>query len=406
MNQVVIVGAGQAGCWAAKTLRQYDYAGKVILLGEEAYPPYDRPPLSKTVLVGDAEPSSTWYLSLDELAGLGIDFRPNLKAQEIDRRACQVTLEGGASLNYDRLILTTGARPRELTVPGSVDAPIYYLRGIDDCLALRAVLRPGNRIIVVGGGLIGLEVAAAARKLGCEAVVVEVADRVLARVAGPEVSRYVTNMHRDHGVEIIAGVMPEKIESGARACRIICKDGTVVEGNAIVAGIGVIPNSELAANAGLNTEGGIWVDEFTRTEDESIHAAGDVTNHINLRLGRRVRLETWQNAQNQAIAAAKVICGREEPYTDTPWGWSDQYDCNLQMLGIPETFDEPVLRGKPEEGSFSLYYLREGKVSAMAAINAVRDVAVSRRLIAGNIAVDASRLADTAEPMKTLLAAS
>lgn len=403
MNQVVIVGAGQAGCWAAKTLRQYDFTGKVILIGEEASPPYDRPPLSKKVLIGDAEPESTWYLTPDELAGLDIDFRPGLKVNRIDRAGRKLEVEGDSSLHYDKLILTTGARPRELVLPGSEGAPILYLRGIDDCLALQKVLVPGKRIIVVGGGLIGLEVAAAARKLGCEAVVIEIADRVLARVAGPEVSRFVADMHKGHGVDIVCGVLPERIETGVDGCRIVCKDGSVVEGDTIVAGIGVIPNSELAAETGLKTEGGIWVDEFTRTEDPDIHAAGDVTNHINLRLGRRMRLETWQNAQNQAIAAAKVICGREEPYADTPWGWSDQYDCNLQMLGIPDTFDDAVVRGSLEDGAFSLYYLREGKVSAMAAVNAVRDVAVSRRLVAGGIDVNAAQLADIDMPMKELL---
>ncbi|NNE23747.1 MAG: FAD-dependent oxidoreductase [Rhizobiales bacterium] len=403
MNQVVIVGAGQAGCWAAKTLRQYDFTGKVILLGDEPHPPYDRPPLSKKVLVGDAEPETTWYLSLDELAGLDIDFRPGLKAVSIDRTAQQLDIEGAAGLSYDKLIVATGARPRLLNVPGSEQAPIYYLRGIDDCLALQKALVPGRRIIVVGGGLIGLEVAAAARKLGCEAVVMEVAERVLARVAGPEVSRFVTDMHKGHGVDVVCGVMPDKIETGAQGCRIACKDGTLVEGDVIVAGIGVIPNSELASAAGLACEGGIWVDEFTRTEDANIHAAGDVTNHINPRLGRRMRLETWQNAQNQAIAAAKIICGREEPYDDTPWGWSDQYDCNLQMLGIPDSFDDAVMRGNPDDGAFSLFYLRDGKVNAMAAINAVRDVAVSRRLVASGTLVDAGMLADVEVPMKQLM---
>ncbi len=403
MKQVVIVGAGQAGCWAAKTLRQYDFDGKIILFGDEPYPPYDRPPLSKTVLVGDAAPETTWYLTPDELAGIDIDFRPGLKATRIDRAGRRLELQGAAALDYDKLILTTGARVRELPTPGAAEAPIYYLRGIDDCLALQKALVPGRRIIVVGGGLIGLEVAAAARKLGCEAVVVEIADRVLARVAGPEVSRFITAMHEEHGAEIKCGVMPEAIDTGASGCRIRCKDGIEFEGDAIVAGIGVIPNTELAETAGLAAEGGIWVDEFTRSEDANIHAAGDVTNHMNPRLGRRVRLETWQNAQNQAIAAAKVICGREEPYADTPWGWSDQYDCNLQMLGIPDTFDDAVMRGKPDEGAFSLYYLSGGRVSAMAAVNAVRDVAVSRRLVAGGIEVDAAKLADIERPMKELL---
>ena len=404
MKQIVIVGAGQAGCWAAKTLRQYDFDGRIVLLGDEPHPPYDRPPLSKAVLVGEATPDSTWYLSPDDLKGLEIEFMPDSKVGSIDRAKREVVVAGAAGLAYDKLILTTGARVRPLVMPGSAEAPIRYLRGIDDCLALQEVLVPGQRIIVVGGGLIGLEVAAAARKLGAETAVIEIADRVLARVAGPEVSAFVADLHRSRGVELFCGVMPEKIETGSDGCRIVCTDGTVVEGNTIIAGIGVIPNSELAEAAGLKCEGGIWVDEFTRTEDPDIHAAGDVTNHVNPALGgRRIRLETWQNAQNQAAAAAKIICGRQEPYADTPWGWSDQYDCNLQMLGIPDTFDGPVVRGRADDGTFSLFYLKDGKVNAMAAVNAVRDVAVSRRLVAGGIPVDAARLADPDQPMKDLM---
>ena len=403
MKQVVIVGAGQAGCWTAKTLRQYDYDGRIVLLGDEPHPPYDRPPLSKKVLVGDAEPESTWYLSPDELAGLDIDFRPGVKAVSIDRSAHRLEVEGAGPVDYDKLVLATGARVRELPTPGAQDAPIYYLRGIDDCLALREVLVPGKRIIVVGGGLIGLEVAAAARKLGAEAVVVEIADRVLARVAGPQVSEFVTSMHKSHGVEVVCGAMPGNIDTGSDGCRVNCENGTEVDGSAIVAGIGVIPNSELAAAAGLESHGGIWVDEYTRTADQDIHAVGDVTNHINPALGRRIRLETWQNAQNQGAAAAKVICGREEPYADTPWGWSDQYDCNLQMLGIPDSFDNAVMRGNPDDGAFSLFYLQDNKVKAMAAVNAVRDVAVSRRLVSAGIEVDAGVLADLDQPMKALL---
>ncbi len=404
MRQIVIVGAGQAGCWAAKTLRQFDFDGRIVLLGEELHPPYDRPPLSKSVLVGEASPESTRYLSHDDLKGLEIEFEPGAKVTHVDRVDRSVGVAGTGSLSYDKLILTMGARVRPLVLPGSEEAPIHYLRSIEDCIALHDVLVPGKRVIVVGGGLIGLEVAAAARKLGAEATVIEVAERVLARVAGPEVSAFITDVHRGRGVEVLCGVMPERIETGSDGCRIVCEDGPVVEGDAIVAGIGVIPNTGLAEAAGLRCEGGIWVDEFTRTEDPDIHAAGDVTNHINLALGgRRIRLETWQNAQNQAAAAAKIICGREEPYCDTPWGWSDQYDCNLQMLSIPDTFAAPIMRGRPDNGAFSLFYMKDGKVIAMAAVNAVRDVAVSRRLVAGGIPVDVARLADPDQPMKELL---
>jgi 3-phenylpropionate/trans-cinnamate dioxygenase ferredoxin reductase subunit len=402
VSRVVIVGAGQAGCWAAKGLRQYDFAGEVILLGDEPYPPYDRPPLSKAVLLGDVEPRATWYLSPEELAEMGVDFRPGVRVDAINRADRTLELAGGESLGYNRLILATGARVRELKLPDSDGAPILYLRSMDDCLHLKTVLKPGAKVIVVGGGLIGLEVAAAARKLGAEAAVVEVAERVMARVVGPEISAHYEAMHRSHGVDVLCGVMPERIDSGADGCRLVCGDVSV-EGTAIVAGIGVIPNSELAATAGLETEGGIWVDEYTRTADPAIHAAGDVTNHYHPGFGRRMRMETWQNAQNQGMAAGKIIAGREEPYNDTPWGWSDQYGVNLQMLGIPETFDGAIMRGRPEDGSFSLYYLKDGRLDAMAAVDAVRDVAVSRRLLAMKTELDPAALADTSVEMKSLM---
>ena len=402
INRVVIVGAGQAGCWAAKGLRQYDFTGEVLLIGDEQLPPYDRPPLSKSVLYGEADPQSTWFLSPQELAEMNVDFRPRIEVTAIDRAAHKLETASGEAISYDKLILTTGARPRQLTLPGSDDAPLYYLRGMDDCLALQSELKPGRKIIVVGGGLIGLEVAAAARKMGADAAVVEVADRVMARVVGPEISAHYEAMHREHGVEVFTGVMPERIDNGSDSCRLVCGDVSV-EGTAIVAGIGVIPNCELASAAGLETEGGIWVDEFTRTSDRDIHSAGDVTNHYHPSFGRRMRMETWQNAQNQGMAAGKIIAGREDAYNDTPWGWSDQYGVNLQMLGIPDTFDNAIVRGQPEDGAFSVFYLKDGKLNAMAAVNAVRDVAVSRRLLAMGTEIDTAVLADPAIEMKTLM---
>ena len=402
-GNIVVLGAGQAGYWLVKTLRQKDYKGPITLLGDEPHPPYDRPPLSKQVLTGEVEPQSTWFITPDELAALAVEFRPGVRATAIDREARVVTTSPGAAVGYDHLVIATGARARRLDLPGEEAAPVFYLRSMKDCLALREVMTGGRRIIVVGGGLIGLEVAAAGVTRGCEVTIVEAADRVMARVVGPEISRFYEALHRDRGATIATGRMPVSIAADGGGCAVEFADGTRVAGDAIVAGIGAVPDDAIARDAGLATDNGILVDEFGRTGDSRISAVGDVTNHFNPLLGRRIRLECWQNAQNQAIAVAQTLCGDGAAYAETPWGWSDQYGINLQMLGAPDSFEDGLMRGDPGQGSFSMFYLKAGRIHAMAAVGAGRDVSVSRRLIARDIEVDAERLVDAATPLKSLL---
>lgn len=402
-GHIVVLGAGQAGYWLVKTLREQDYKGPVTLIGDEPDPPYDRPPLSKQVLVGEAEPQSTWYASPDELAALAVEFEAGIRATAIDRERRVVTTSAGAEVAYDGLVIATGARARRLNLPGEETAPVFYLRSMKDCLALREVMTEGRRITVVGGGLIGLEVAAAGVTCGCAVTVVEAAERVMARVVGPEISRFYESLHRKKGATVVTGRMPQSIATDGIGCAIEFADGTAIAGDAIVAGIGAVPDDAIARDAGLATDNGILVDEFGRTSDPDIFAAGDVTNHFNPLLGRRIRLESWQNAQNQAIAVARGLCGDGVPYAETPWGWSDQYGINLQMLGMPDSFENGLMRGDPAQGSFSIFYLKDGRIGAMAAVGAGRDVSISRRLIAGNVEIDAERLVDTATPLKSLL---
>jgi NADPH-dependent 2,4-dienoyl-CoA reductase/sulfur reductase-like enzyme len=299
--------------------------------------------------------------------------------------------------------LTTGARPRRLSIPSQSDAAVFYLRDIADSLALRERLATARHVIVIGGGLIGLEVAAAATARSCAVTVIEAADRLMSRVVGPEISAHFAQLHRARGTEILCGRMPERIEAGGRGCRVRFRDGGSCDGDLAVVGIGVIPNAELAAAAGLKVENGLWVDKFCRTEDPNIWAAGDVTNHLNPLLGRRLRLETWQNAQNQAIAAARNMCGEPQAYSEVPWGWSDQLGVNLQLLGAPRSFDQAIARGDPGSGSFTLFYLDGDRIAGVNAVNAPKDIAVARRLMAGNVAVDPQRLRDSAVPLRSLL---
>jgi 3-phenylpropionate/trans-cinnamate dioxygenase ferredoxin reductase component len=403
-GSIVIVGAGQAGYWAAQALRKQGYGGRLTLVGGEPHPPYERPPLSKQVWKGEAEPPSAWLTTPEKLAEMKVEFLAGRTAIALDRAGRQVELQDGTRIAYDRLLLTTGSRPRRLDLPGERDAPVFYLRDIADALALRKRLAAGRRLIVIGGGLIGLEVAAAAVARGCAVTVVEVADRVMARVVGPEISAHFAKLHRAQGIELLTRKMPERFETSGTGCRVICRDGSSCDGDLVVIGCGVIPNAELAATAVLKVENGLWVDEYCRTDDPHIWAAGDVTNHIHPLLGRRIRLETWQNAQNQAIAAARNMVGDPQPYAEVPWGWSDQLGVNLQVLGVPNSFEQAVTRGDPASGSFTLFYLEGDKIIGVNSINAPKDIAVARRLMSGNAAVDPRRLRDPTVPLRSLLA--
>jgi 3-phenylpropionate/trans-cinnamate dioxygenase ferredoxin reductase component len=400
---IVIVGAGQAGCWATQTLRKQGYDGRLVLIGDEPHPPYERPPLSKQVLKGEAEPPSAWLTTPETLAELKVEVLSGRTAVALDRTRRQIELQDGTRIAYDRLLLATGARPRRLNLPGESDAPVFYLRDIAHALALREQLTAGKRLIVIGGGLIGLEVAAAAVARGCAVTVVEAAERLMARVVGSEISAHFAQLHRARGTDILTSKIPERFERSTRGCRVICRDGSSCDGDLAVIGIGVIPNAELAAAAGLKVENGLWVDEFCRTDDPRIWAAGDVTNHIHPLLGRRIRLETWQNAQNQAIAAARNIVGEPQPYAEVPWGWSDQLGVNLQVLGMPKSFDQAVTRGDPASGSFTLFYLEGDKIAGVNAVNAPKDIAVARRLMAAGKNVDRKTLGDPSVALRSLL---
>ena len=400
---IVIVGAGQAGYWGAHTLRKQGYDGRIVLVGNEPHPPYERPPLSKQVLTGEADPPSAWLTTSEKLAELKVEFLPGRTAAVLDRQRRQVGLQDGTRIGYDRLLLTTGSRPRRLNLPGESHAPVFYLRDVADSLALRERLVAGRRLIVIGGGLIGLEVAAAAVARGCVVTVIEVADRLMARIVGPQISEHFAQLHRARGTEILTGTIPERIEARGSDRRVSCRDGSSRDGDLVVIGCGVVPNAEMAAAAGLKVDNGLWVDEFCRTDDPHIWAAGDVTNHVNPLLGRRLRLETWQNAQNQAIAAARNMCGDPQPYAEVPWGWSDQLGVNLQSLGVPTSFEPAVMRGDPATGSFTLFYMKGDKIAGVNAVNAPKDIAVARRLMAGNIASDPLKLRDPAVALRSLL---
>ncbi|MFB3151714.1 MAG: NAD(P)/FAD-dependent oxidoreductase [Alphaproteobacteria bacterium] len=398
----VIAGAGHAGGRAAEALRSADFDGRIVLIGEENYPPYERPPLSKELLRGDDGVERTFLNPADFYAGKGIEHRPGTRVEGIEAEAHRLRLGDGEALDYDKLLLTTGGRVRRLTLPGADLDGVHYLRGIDDSLAIRKALAADASIVIIGGGFIGLEVASSARARGCKVSVIELQDALLGRVADAEIGRLLADVHGAHGVEVLTGIGVERLEGDGRVRRVVCSNGRALDADAVIVGIGIIPNAELAEEAGLEVDNGIVVDVFGRTSDADIHAAGDVANHPNPILGHRVRLESWQNAQNQGVNVARNMCGVRVPYAEVPWFWSDQFDINLQMAGAPESWDRLVWRGDPAANRFIVFYMTGDVVVAVNAFNLGREVRIAKFLIERKTPVADADLADETIKLRDL----
>lgn len=391
-KHIVIVGAGHAGGRAAEALRAAGFQGRVTLVGSETHPPYERPPLSKELLAGAIEHAKTYLNPESFYAEKGIALRLGATVGAIDAKAQRVELDNGETVPYDALLLTTGARARKLPLPGGDGKRVFYLRDIDDSLALRAKLTEGTRLAVIGAGFIGLEVAATARKRGAQVTVLELAPHPLARVAAPELGLFLAQLHQGKGVDLKTGVKVTGIEDTGSELRILLDGAPPVIADYVAIGIGAQPNTELAQAAGVETRDGIIVDQFGRSSDPQIFAAGDVTRHLNPVLGRHVRLEAWQNAQNQGIAVAKVMAGGEQAFSEVPWFWTDQYETNIQMAGAPDKWDRVVFRGAPTDPGFTLFQLLDGKVVAAVTVNNARDMRFGRMLIQNGKIVDPALL--------------
>lgn len=409
MNQsetptVVIVGAGQAGAETASELRKQNFAGRIVLIGDEPHLPYKRPPLSKAYFSGTINEDALHVMPRALMDKAHIEFLPDRRVEAIDRAGRRVQLAGGESLAYDKLVLATGGRARDL--PGASGSNVFALRGIADVQAIRACCAPGRRLVIIGGGFIGLEVAAVATKLGMHVTLLEGLPRVLARVTVPEVSAFFERVHREAGVDLRTAAKIEGFEGAPAVSAVRLGDGTRVEADLVIVGIGQLPNVELAQAAGLTVDNGITVDEYARTDDPDIYAVGDCSNHPNAFLGRRARLESVQNAMEQARAAARSIAGKPETYNPVPWFWSDQYDLKLQMVGISTGFDQLVLRGDPAtQRNFAAFYLREGRLLAADAVSRPQEFMFAKKLVAENAVVDPAKLADESVPMKSLMPA-
>ncbi len=398
-----IIGAGQSGGWTAKTLRDEGFEGRIILFGDEPYPPYERPPLSKEVLLGDQPVESTYLWPDGSYDEWNMEMRLGTRVASISPAGHSLTLENGETVSYDRLMIATGGRARPLRVPGADLDGVHLLRAISDTIAIRKGISQGSRFFVVGGGWIGLEVAAAARKQGAEVTLVEALDQLCGRALTPEFAARLLKIHQGHGVDIRLNTSIDHFEGDGSVARAVLSDGNAVECATAVIGIGLIANTELADAAGLQVDNGIVVDELGRTSDPDIFAAGDVTNHPNALLGRRIRLESWENAQNQAIAAAKSMLDKGAAYTEVPWFWSDQYDINIQLAGLPVDCDQTVLRGDPDAPEFIEFYLKDGRIDGAAAMNNPRDLRFTKRLIQAQKIVDPAQLANPAVKLQAIL---
>jgi len=402
---VVILGAGHAGGTAAALLRQYGHEGPITLVGEEPIPPYQRPPLSKAWLKGEADADSLALKPLEFYAENGIDFRPGVKAAQLRRGDKTVVLSDGQTLSYDILILATGARAIALPIPGADLAGVMALRTAADAEQLKAAVGPGKRLAVVGGGYIGLEVAASGRALGAEVTVLERETRLLARVACEQLSTFFRDYHEKHGVTFELGCSVTGFEGkDGRVTGVTLADGRTIACDAAVVGVGAAPNDEIAKDAGLECARGVVVDLDARTSDPDIFAIGDVAHRPMPIYDRMFRMESVPNALEQAKQAASAITGRPRPPGECPWQWSDQYDLKLQIAGYAFDVDEIVVRGDPAAAKFAVFHLKGNQVQAVEAINAPPEFMMGKQLILNRKPVDKTKLADPTVSMKEVAA--
>lgn len=399
----VIVGAGHAAGQLAASLRQNGFEGRIVLIGEEAQLPYQRPPLSKKYLSGEFGLDRVYFKPPAFYEDAKVETRLGERVTSIDRAAKTLTLEGGETLAYDKLALTTGSRVRKLPIPGADLSGLHYLRTVDDVDGMRGEFEPGKNLVIVGGGYIGLEVAAVATGLGLKVTVLEMEARVLQRVTSPELSKFFQDFHAAKGVDIRTQTAIASFEGDGKLEFAVTADGTKIPADIALLGIGIIPNTELAAEAGLPAANGIAVNEFCQTEDENVFAAGDCTDHPSALYDRRIRLESVHNALEQAKTAAAAMCGTLKAYDQVPWFWSDQYDLKLQIAGLSTGYDTVVQRGDPATNKFALFYLKDGVLISVDAVNAAPEYMMGRRLIGEHAVIAPERLSDMSISMKEMV---
>ena len=403
MEELVVIGGGQAAIQCVASLRKEGYSGSITLIGEENHLPYQRPPLSKGFLSGSTESNRLYLKKIEFFQENSIQLNLGVTAKKIDRDNCNVHLSDDKSISYDKLVLATGSRVRKLKFPGSDLEGINYLRGIDDAESLKDGLLKSKNLVIVGAGYIGLEVAAVATEFNTKITVVEMADRVMNRTVDPIISAYYQELHSKNGVDFILNESLEKIDGNKTVEQVICSGGSSIEADILVIGAGVIPNIELAEESGLSCDNGICVDEYGQTEDIRIFACGDCTNHPNEKLNRRLRLESVHNAMEQSKTVASSIMGNKTAYNQIPWFWSDQYDHKLQIVGLSGDHDEVLIRGDEAESKFMLFYLKGGELIAVDAVNNPKEFLICRKLVENKVKISSDDILNQSKNLNDLI---
>ena len=403
MENLVIVGAGQSAIQCITSLRKEDYSGLITLVGEEEHLPYQRPPLSKGFLEDTVSNERLYFKKLEFFIENKVQLKLGTKAEEIDIENNNIHLSDNTKLSFDKLVFATGSSVRKLDFPGKDLNSIHYLRGLDDALSIKKDLQTKQNIVVVGAGYIGLEVAAIAAKQNKSVTVIEMADRVMNRTVDPQISDYYLNLHQKNGVTFKFNTSLKEIVGTNNPEKVICSDGTEVQADMVIIGAGIMPNVELAENAGLSCDNGIVVNEFGKTDHANIYACGDCTNHPNKLLNKKIRLESVHNAMEQSKTVASTIINKSLAYNQIPWFWSDQYDHKLQIVGLSGDHDKVTMRGDMSEAKFMMFYTKDEKLIAVDAVNNSKEFLICKKLVANKVTIKPDEISNPATNLNDLI---
>ncbi|MDC0591121.1 FAD-dependent oxidoreductase [Gammaproteobacteria bacterium] len=403
MENLVIVGAGQSAIQCITSLKKEDYPGLITLVGEEEHLPYQRPPLSKGFLEDTVSNERLYFKKLEFFIENKVQLKLGIKAEEIDIENNNIHLSDNTKLSFDKLVFATGSSVRKLDFPGKDLNSIHYLRGLDDALSIKKDLQTTQNIVVVGAGYIGLEVAAIAAKQNKSVTVIEMADRVMNRTVDPQISDYYLNLHQKNGVTFKFNTSLKEIIGTNNPEKVVCSDGSEVAADMVVIGAGIMPNVELAENAGLSCDNGIVVNEFGKTDHADIYACGDCTNHPNKLLNKKIRLESVHNAMEQSKTVASSIINQSLAYNQIPWFWSDQYDHKLQIVGLSGDHDKVIMRGDMSEAKFMLFYTKEDKLIAVDAVNNSKEFLICKKLVANKVTIKPDEISNPATNLNDLI---
>ena len=394
MENLLIIGAGQSAIQCISTLKKEGYSGSITLVGEEEHLPYQRPPLSKGFLEDSLNKERLYFKKLEFFTENKVQLYLGLSAEKLEINNQKVYLSDNSVLEFDKLVFATGSRVRLLDFPGSELKSIFYLRDLDDAEAIKKDLETSENLVIIGAGYIGLEAAAIAAKKNKKVTIIEMADRVMNRTVDPQISEYYLNLHESYGVKFHFNTSLETINEVSDSLEVVCSDGTEVKADSVLIGAGVVPNIELAEEAGINCDNGIIVNEFGQTNFKNIYACGDCTNHPNKILNKNLRLESVHNAMEQAKTVASSVMNNPMEYNQVPWFWSDQYDHKLQIVGLSGDHDMVTMRGNTNDAKFMLFYTKDEELIAVDAINNPKEFLISRKLVANKVKIKPKVISD------------